>query len=129
MRAGGAGGAARLLAAAALAVGARAQGAHCVTRNDCAWPHGDCSGGACVCHTVDGIEWSGPRYRFVRKTIESVDLAAASDRSVVYVTGTLHGEWPDGTSFEGIRFIDRFELTDGLITRQDVWNDIAEERP
>ena len=24
---------------------------------------------------------------------------------------------------------DRFELTDGLITRQDVWNDIAEERP
>ncbi|MCT4370753.1 tautomerase family protein [Yangia mangrovi] len=79
------------------------------------------------------IDWSRPRYRFVKKTIEAVDLApapgTASANAIVYVTGTLHGEWPDGTPFEGIRFIDRFELTDGLITRQDVWNDIAEERP
>ncbi len=29
-------------------------------------------------------------------------------------------------AFEGIRFIDRFEVTAGKITRQDVWNDIAE---
>jgi hypothetical protein len=40
--------------------------------------------------------------------------------------GTLHGVWLDGTPFEGIRFIDRFELADGRIQRQDVWNDMAE---
>ena len=45
-----------------------------------------------------------------------------------YTRGTLAGEWPDGTAFSGIRFIDRFEVTDGKITQQDVWNDIAEVR-
>ena len=44
----------------------------------------------------------------------------------VYVTGTLHGERPDGTPFEGIRFIDRFEVKAGKILKQDVWNDLAE---
>lgn len=77
----------------------------------------------------DLIAWSKPRYRFVKKTLEAVDLAPTSGPATVYVTGTLYGEWPDGTAFDGIRFIDRFELTNGLITRQDVWNDIAEERP
>jgi hypothetical protein len=34
--------------------------------------------------------------------------------------------WADGSSFEGIRFIDRFELVTGKIQRQDVWNDLGE---
>ncbi len=38
----------------------------------------------------------------------------------------LAGEWPDGTPFDGIRFIDRFELADGKLARQEVWNDLAE---
>ena len=33
-----------------------------------------------------------------------------------------------GACFEGIRFIDRFEVIDGKITKQDVWNDMAEVR-
>jgi len=28
--------------------------------------------------------------------------------------------------FEGVRFVDRFEVAGGLLTRQDVWNDLAE---
>ena len=75
------------------------------------------------------IDWSAPRYRFVRKTYDGVDLAPTPGPAVVYARGTLSGEWPDGTAFEGIRFIDRFEITGGKITRQDVWNDIAEMRP
>jgi hypothetical protein len=47
---------------------------------------------------------------------------------VVYIKGTLSGEWPDGTPFEGIRFIDRFEIKGGKLISQEVWNDIAEER-
>ncbi|WP_342747231.1 nuclear transport factor 2 family protein [Oceaniglobus roseus] len=71
------------------------------------------------------VAWSKPRYRFVRKTYDGFDDA----RVVVYCYGTLSGEWPDGTAFEGIRFIDRFEVAEGKLQRQDVWNDIAEVRP
>ncbi len=73
------------------------------------------------------VAWSRPRYNFVKKSYDSFDEAKGPDLSVlVYCHGTLYGEWPDGTTFEGIRFIDRFEVTDGKITRQEVWNDIAE---
>jgi len=68
------------------------------------------------------IAWAAPRYRFVKKSYERFDAV----QGLVYCFGTLSGEWPDGTPFAGIRFIDRFELEGGLITRQDVWNDIAE---
>jgi ketosteroid isomerase-like protein len=71
------------------------------------------------------LEWAAPRYRFVKKTFDHFDDAG----TVVFSSGTLHGEWPDGTPFSGIRFIDRFEIADGKLTRQDVWNDMAELRP
>ncbi|MCC6007362.1 MAG: nuclear transport factor 2 family protein [Rhodobacteraceae bacterium] len=68
------------------------------------------------------VAWSKPRYRFVVKTFERFD--AMDD--VVYSLGSLRGEWPDGTAFDNVRYIDRFELKDGLILRQDVWNDMGE---
>lgn len=75
----------------------------------------------------DLIAWAQPRYRFVTKAYEGVDaLQSQGDAAIVYCRGTLSGEWPDGTAFDGIRFIDRFEVTGGRITKQDVWNDIAE---
>lgn len=75
------------------------------------------------------IDWAKPRYRFVTKTYEGFDaMQSDGDAALVYCRGTLAGEWPDGTPFAGIRFIDRFELTGGKITRQDVWNDIAETK-
>ncbi len=74
------------------------------------------------------IDWAKDRYRFVTKTYESVEAFHCRGAAVVYTRGTLAGEWPDGTAFSGIRFIDRFAVSDGLISRQDVWNDIAEVR-
>lgn len=71
------------------------------------------------------IDWAGSRYRLVRKVYQGFDLVPGTI-SVVYCYGTLAGERPDGTAFSGIRFIDRFELQAGQITRQDVWNDFAE---
>lgn len=86
--------------------------------------------GAAAMTTLDAlIDWSKPRYRFVKKTYDGVEACQAGAMAIVYARGTLHGEWPDGTAFAGIRFIDRFELMSGQITRQDVWNDIAEVRP
>ncbi|THH36114.1 tautomerase [Aliishimia ponticola] len=75
------------------------------------------------------IDWSKPRYKFVTKTYEGFDaMQGAGDAAVVYCRGTLQGEYHDGSAFAGIRFIDRFEITDGKITKQDVWNDMAETR-
>jgi phenylpyruvate tautomerase PptA (4-oxalocrotonate tautomerase family) len=74
------------------------------------------------------VEWSRPRYRFVRKSYERFDTAQDGPTSIVYCFGTLAGEWLDGTPFEGIRFIDRFEAEEGRFTRQDVWNDMAEAK-
>ncbi|MEO0679676.1 MAG: nuclear transport factor 2 family protein [Pseudomonadota bacterium] len=85
--------------------------------------------GAPVMTTLEAlIAWSAPRYRSVRKTHEGLDVAPGPEATVVHCRGTLSGEWPDGTPFEGIRFTDRFELRGGLIARQDVWNDLAEAR-
>lgn len=70
------------------------------------------------------IAWSAPRYRFVTKTYDRFDAMGG----LVYCFGRLSGEWPDGAAFQGIRFIDRFELSGGLIARQDVWNDMGEAK-
>lgn len=72
------------------------------------------------------IAWSKPRYRFVKKNYDGFEALQGAGHAVVYARGTLYGEWPDGAAFDGIRFIDRFEVTAGQITRQDVWNDIAD---
>lgn len=75
------------------------------------------------------IDWSGPRYQWVRKTYEATEaFQGEGPAAIVFTRGTLNGVWPDGSPFEGIRFIDRFEVTGGKITRQDVWNDMGETR-
>ena len=76
------------------------------------------------------LDWAAPRYKRVTKTYEGFDaLPGAGASAIVYCRGTLSGEWPDGSAFDGIRFIDRFEVEGGRLTRQDVWNDIGECRP
>ena len=37
-----------------------------------------------------------------------------------------YGEWPDGTPFEGNRYVDRYVVRDGSIVHMEVWNDSAE---
>ncbi|MBL4758484.1 MAG: nuclear transport factor 2 family protein [Rhizobiales bacterium] len=72
--------------------------------------------------------WAKARYLSVGKTYSGFDEISAPDGAVVYCYGTLHGTWLDGTAFEGIRFIDRFEVKDGKLTDQQVWNDMGETR-
>lgn len=74
------------------------------------------------------LAWAAPRYQRVGKRLDGFDVLHEGEATIVYCRGTLHGLWPDGQPFEGIRFIDRFEIRDGLITRQDVWNDLAEHK-
>lgn len=73
------------------------------------------------------LAWAEPRYRFVKKAYQGFDVMQGPGlAAIVYCRGRLSGEWLDGTGFDGIRFIDRFEIENGRITRQDVWNDLAE---
>jgi hypothetical protein len=85
-------------------------------------------GGARFATLEELIAWARPRYQWVRKRYERFDEAPGADEEerIVYCYGTLHGVWPDGTAFEGIRFIDRFAVRGGLLADQLVWNDLAE---
>ncbi len=75
------------------------------------------------------VAWAKDRYRSVAKTYERFDEAGGEANAAVYCYGTLYGEWPDGSPFEGIRFIDRFTVSGGKLVDQRVWNDLAEMKP
>lgn len=75
------------------------------------------------------VEWGRGRYRFVHKTYEGFDECFGEGGMIVYCFGTLSGEWPDGTLFSGIRFVDRFCVDGGKLTDQRVWNDMAAAGP
>lgn len=67
------------------------------------------------------------RYQWIKKEFEQIDTAVLPrDRIAVYVMGTLHGLNNFGVDFAGVRYIDRFEVENGLIVSQQVWNDLAE---
>ena len=72
--------------------------------------------------------FNAKRYRWVKKRFEHTHVVAGGtpEHTVVYNTGALYGEWPDGTPFDGNRYVDRYTLRDGLIVRMEVWNDSAE---
>jgi hypothetical protein len=81
---------------------------------------------------ADTTAFNKARYRWVKKRIERTETVARAAGAngeagdVVYSLGTLYGEWPDGTAFEGNRYVDRYVVKDGLIVQMDVWNDSAE---
>lgn len=72
--------------------------------------------------------FNAARYRSVRKRIERTEVVAGgnAEQTIVYSLGTLYGEWPDGTAFEGNRYVDRYVVSNGLIEEMDVRNDSAE---
>ncbi|WP_299820791.1 nuclear transport factor 2 family protein [uncultured Roseibium sp.] len=84
------------------------------------------TGGRKFDHPSGPTGFNAGRYKWVKKKMDRFDVAAGTDGAVVYSVGTLYGEWPDGTAFEGNRYVDRFEVRNGKITKMDVWNDSAE---
>jgi hypothetical protein len=87
-------------------------------------------GGVAFASLDELFEGSRKRYRHVGKDFERFDTCQAGDgRVVVYCFGRLRGVFADGSPVPRARFIDRFEIENGVITRQDVWNDIANHRP
>ena len=84
------------------------------------------TGGRVFNHPSGPTGFNAMRYKWVKKKMDRFDVARGAEGVVVYSVGTLFGEWPDGTAFEGNRYVDRFEVNDGKITKMDVWNDSAE---
>ena len=86
------------------------------------------TGGRLMSDPADSSAFNAKRYLWVKKRIERTETVAGGtpEETVVYSLGTLYGAWPDGTLFEGNRYVDRYVVSHGLITRLDVWNDSAE---
>ena len=84
------------------------------------------TGGRTYRHPSETAAFNAGRYKWVKKKMERSDVVPGKRETIVYNLGTLYGEWPDGTPFEGNRYVDRFVVRDGKIVQMDVWNDSAE---
>jgi ketosteroid isomerase-like protein len=84
-------------------------------------------GGVVHASVAAWMESSSRSFESVRKQFERFDVVAgdAPGSGTVYAFGLLTGRFRDGPSLDGTRFIDRFEVADGRILRQSVWNDLA----
>jgi hypothetical protein len=84
------------------------------------------TGGRKYGHPRETTAFNAKRYKWVKKRMERTDVVAGTGETIVYNLGTLYGEWPDGTPFEGNRYVDRFVVKGDKIVQMDVWNDSAE---
>jgi ketosteroid isomerase-like protein len=84
------------------------------------------TGGRKYNHPRQTAGFNATRYKWVKKKMQRTDVVPAEGETIVYNTGTLYGEWPDGAPFEGNRYVDRFVVRGGKIVQMDVWNDSAE---
>jgi ketosteroid isomerase-like protein len=62
-----------------------------------------------------------PRYEWAGKEFDRWITAGPH----VVSLGTLYGVDNDGDEFEDVRYVDVYEVRDGLIRRLDIWNDLA----
>ena len=83
-----------------------------------------CPGGSNFHTLEDFIEWAKTRYKSIKKDIETIDLSFSGTETFAYCHGTLNGEWLDGSSFVNVRFIDKFQLRESKIFKQEIWNDL-----
>ena len=77
---------------------------------------------------AEATAFNRSRYKWVKKKFGPSHVVAggSEEETTVYQTGTLYGEWPDGTPFEGNRYVDRYVVRRGKIVKMEVWNDSAE---
>lgn len=69
------------------------------------------------------LDWLAPRYRWAEKAFDEWIV----DGHRVVSRGTLYGVATDGERFEGVRYVDIYEVVDGRISRMDVYNDLLVE--
>lgn len=72
------------------------------------------------------VESSRDRFQKLTKTFEEFDVVTSGAHLVVYVMGYLSGQDASGLPFGEVRYVDRFVMKEGLISKHWVWNDLAE---
>ncbi|MEQ8736623.1 MAG: nuclear transport factor 2 family protein [Rhodospirillaceae bacterium] len=87
------------------------------------------SGGHVFTTPADFAAFSKGRHKSARKTTDTYEAMPGDDCTVVYAIGSMAGTWNDDTTYEGVRYIDRFEIAHDKIVDMRVWSDMAEFRP
>ena len=87
------------------------------------------TGGHVFASPAEFAAFSKGRHKSAKKTTDRFDEIPGEDSTVVYAMESMAGTWNDNTSFEGIRYVDRFEVAHGKIVDMRVWSDMAEFRP
>jgi len=67
------------------------------------------------------LDHLAPRYDWAAKEFNRWIETESSAVSI----GTLYGVDNDGGEFEGVRYVDVFDVEDGRIVRWEFWNDLA----
>lgn len=70
--------------------------------------------------TQQFLDHYNPRYHWAKKRF---GRWIETEKEAVSI-GTLYGEDNDGESFSDVRYIDVYEVKDGLIQQLDIWNDL-----
>jgi ketosteroid isomerase-like protein len=86
------------------------------------------TGGRLMREPAECAAFNAGRYKWVKKKFGPTHVVEGGtpEETVVYQTGTLHGEWLDGSPFEDNRYVDRYVVRHGKIVKMEVWNDSAE---
>ena len=86
------------------------------------------TGGRKMKDPAEATAFNKGRYKWVKKKFGPTHVVegGSAAETTVYQTGTLYGEWLDGTPFEGNRYVDRYVVRHGKISQMEVWNDCAE---
>ncbi len=86
------------------------------------------TGGRQFSSPAEPTAFNAKRYKWVKKRCLRTDAALDPETGDVHVynSGYLYGEWPDGTPFDGNRYMDQFVVREGKIVSTNVWNDSAE---
>lgn len=66
------------------------------------------------------LSFLGPRYEWAAKEFDRW----FTDGNAVVSIGRLYGVDNEGDEFEGVRYIDVYEVEDGNIVRLDIYNDL-----
>jgi ketosteroid isomerase-like protein len=87
------------------------------------------SGGHVFTSPAEFAAFSKGRHKSAKKTTDRYDAIPGDDCTIVYAMGSMAGVWNDDTTYEGVRYIDRFEVAHGKIVDMRVWSDMSEFRP
>ena len=69
------------------------------------------------------IDHLSPRYEWAAKEF---DRWIETESTAVGI-GTLYGVDNDGEEFDGVRYVDVFDVEDGRVVHWEFWNDLAAE--